>query len=95
VDFAAFDVWRPFVEQARQHADQACFRLAPQAEQNKIMARQDGVDHLRHYGIFVPENARKQGIAALDFADQIGAHLVLDGARSKFGLGEGTLAKCA
>jgi hypothetical protein len=59
------------------------------------MARQDGVDHLRHDGIFVPEDAREKGIAPLDFADQVGAQLVLDGARSKLGFGEGTLAKCA
>ena len=95
MDLAALDVRRPFVEQRREHADQARLGLPAQAEKNEVVARKNGVDHLRHDGVFVPEDARKQFLAALDFADQVAAEFVLDGPVGKFGFGEGTGAKRA
>jgi hypothetical protein len=54
------------------------------------MARQDGVHHLRHHGVFVAQNSGEQFFPALDFTDQIIAEFVFDAALNQFGLGEGT-----
>ena len=78
-----------------EHADQARLGLPAQSEKNEVVARKNGVDDLRHDGVFVPENARKQFLAALNFADQVGAELVLDGPVGNFRFGEGTVAKRA
>ncbi len=78
VNLAAGDVGRPFVEQRGQHADQARFGLPAQAQQNEIMPGKNGVDHLRHNGVFIAHDPGKQLFAALNAADQIIAKLVLD-----------------
>ena len=60
---------RPLIEQRGQLADQARLGLAAQSQKNKVMARQDRVDHLRHHRILISDDAGKQRFAALDFAD--------------------------
>ena len=69
VNFAARNEWRVFVQQVRQLADEARLGLSAQSQENEIVPRQDGVDHLRHHGIFVAQNAGEQFFPALDFAD--------------------------
>ena len=64
-------------------------------EQNEIVTRKNGVDHLRHDRVFVAEDAGKQRLAALDFADQVAAEFVFDGPVGDLGFGEGTGAKRA
>ena len=71
VNLAARDVRRPLVEQRGELADEAGLRLAAQSEKNKIVARQDGVDHLRHHGIFVSDDSGKERLPALNSTDQI------------------------
>ena len=95
VNLAACDVRRPLVQQRGQHADQARLGLPAQSQQNEIVARKHGVDHLRHHGIFVSDDAGKQLLAALNLADQIVAEFVFDAAVGKFGFGKGTGAKRA
>ena len=95
VDFAPFHVGRRFIQQRSQQPDQPRFGLPAQAEQNEIVAREDGVDHLRHHGVLVPEDGGKQRVAALDFADQVLAELVLDAAARQLGFRKGTLAQRA
>ena len=94
-DLAAGDVGRPFVEQRGQHADEARLGLPAQSEQDEVVAREHGVDHLRHHGIFVADDAGKQIFAALHAADQIAAQFVFDGAVGESRFREGTLAKSA
>ena len=60
VDLAAFDIRHALVEQRGQHADQARFGLPAQSQQDEIVARQNGVDDLRHHGVFVADDAREQ-----------------------------------
>ena len=95
VDLAAFDVGRHLVEQRGQQADEPRLGLAAQAQQNEVVARKDGVHHLRHDRVFVSENAGKQLLPALDFADQIIAEFVFYGPVGQPGFGKGTLAKRA
>ncbi len=69
--------------------DQPRFGLPAQPQQNEIVARQNGVDHLRHDGVFVSQDAGKQRLPALHFADQIVSEFVFDGAVAEFGFGKG------
>jgi hypothetical protein len=95
VDLAAFHVGRRFIQQRSQQPDQARFGLAAQAEQNEIVAREDGIDHLRHHGVFVAEHGGKERIAALNLADQVLAEFVFDAAAHLPGFRKGTLAQRA
>lgn len=45
------------------------------------MPRENRIDQLRDYRFVVTDDAGKQFFAALQFANQIRAHLVFDGAR--------------
>ncbi len=95
VDFAAFDVRRPFVEQRGQQTDETRLGLPPQAEQNEIMTGKNGVDDLRNDSVFISHDSRKQIFAALNAADQIAAKLVLDRAGGYLRFREGALAESA
>jgi len=53
----------------------------PQAQQNEVVARQDRVLDLWQHGAIEADDAWKHGLPALERLQQIGAHLVLDGAR--------------
>ena len=74
------------VEQCRQRAQDAALRLTPQAEQDEVVARQNGVDHLRHHGILEPDYAGEDLLLRLEHADEVVPHLVLDGAEMHPGL---------
>ena len=95
VNLAALDVGRDLVEQRGQHADEARLGLPAQSQQNEIVARKNGVDHLRHHGILESQNAREKILAALQFADQIIAKFVLDGSAGEARFREGTFTKRA
>ncbi len=68
------------VEQRDQLAQDAALRLPPQAQQDEVVARQDGIHELGDDGILVAHDAREQGRPVLEQTDQILAQLVLDGA---------------
>ena len=95
VDFAAFHVRRPFVQQSGQQTNKARFGLSAQTEQNKIMTGKNGVDDLRNDGIFISHDSRKQIFAALDATDQIAAKFILDRAAGNLRFGEGALTENA
>ena len=82
VNFAAGDDGYLRIEQVDESAEDAALGLAAQAEQDKIMAREQGVDDLRDDRVFVSMDTGEERIALLDGAQQIAAELVLDGARS-------------
>ena len=81
VDLGALDLGHVLVEQVRELAHQAALRLSAQAEQDEVVAAQERVLHLGHDRLVVAEHAGEDVAAGLDGGDQVGAHLVLDGAR--------------
>ena len=95
VDLAAFHVRRIGVEQRGEHADQARLGLPAQAQQNKIVARQYGVDDVRNHTLFEADDAGKQRLAALDTTDKIIPEFVFYRAASNSVFGENALAKSA
>ncbi len=69
-----------FIEQRRQHADDARLGLPAQSQQDEIVARENRVDDLRRHGLFVADYARKEFLAALQLADQILPQLIFHAA---------------
>ena len=80
MNFAAGDVRNFLVQKVDQSAQDAALRLAPQAEQNKIVPRQKRVGDLRQNRFFVPVNARKERLAGFELLQNVGAKLVFHGA---------------
>ena len=100
VNLAAGNVWQLRIKQRGQGAQDAALGLSPQAEQDEVVAREDGVDDLRDDRIVVTDDAGKdRSVGVLTQArHQVLAHLVLDAARAEPGLGKRTgaqLAQCA
>src|ERR1039458_2022885 len=93
VNFAAGEVGRPFVEQGGELADETGLGLAAQSKEYEVVARQDGVDHLGHDGIFVSDDAGKERFPTLNFTDQVLAEFVFDATAGQSGLGKLTGAK--
>src|SRR5262249_20820226 len=87
VDLAARHDRQPLVEQQRQRAQDARLRLAAQAEQDEVVARQDRVDDLGDDRVVVADDAGKERAARAQLADQVVADFSLDGpARDASGL---------
>src|SRR6185437_7549733 len=80
VHFAPGEYRNLFVEQRDELAQDAALRLPAQAQQDEVVARQDGVHELRDDGLLVPHDTREQRRAVLEQADQILAQLVFYGA---------------
>src|SRR6267378_3361523 len=74
-----------FSRQARQMGFRGS-SLISQAEKNEIVAREQGIDDLRDYGVFIAVHAGEEGLALFDGAEQIAAEFILDGARSAAGI---------
>ena len=80
------NIGRNGIEQFGQCAQDAALGLAAQAEQDEVLAREDGVDDLRHDGVVKADDAGEDRVAnfsrslVLQAADEIGAQLVLDAA---------------
>jgi hypothetical protein len=82
VDLAVGDHRRRLVEQVDQAARDARLGLAALAEQDDVLARQDRVLDLRQDRLVVADDAREDALAAAEFLQEVGAHLVLHGARA-------------
>ncbi len=80
MDLAARDDRDRLVEQADERAQDAALGLSAQAEQDEIVARQDGVDDLRHDRVVEADDAGKERRARTQALDQVAANLVLDAA---------------
>ncbi len=87
VDLAAREEGNFFVEQRDELPQDAALGLAPQAQQDEVVTRQDGIHELRDDGIGIAHDAREERRAVLEEADQILAQLVLDGAVHAGGAG--------
>ena len=77
-DFRPVDHRRFVVEQRGQATYDARLRLAPFAEEDDVLAAENGVGNLRDDGVFVAHDAREQRFATLELADQVAAHFRLD-----------------
>ena len=77
VDLTAFHVRHPRVEQGREAADEAGLGLAAFAQEDHVLAGEEGILHLGDDGIFKAMNAGKQRLAVQHFLDQVLAHLRL------------------
>jgi hypothetical protein len=95
VNFAAFEVRRDFVEKRGKLPDEPGFGLSAKAQQNKIMTGKNGVNDLRHDRVIEAENAGKQNIPSLYFADQVISEFVFNGPVGNFGFRKGTVSKRA
>ena len=75
VNLAAWDDGDPFVEQIDESPQNAALRLAAQPEQDEIVLGENGIDELRDYSFVVPDDAREQLLARLEFPNEILADL--------------------
>ncbi len=78
VDFAPRDDGNPLVEQIHQGAEDPALRLAAQAEQDEIVARENRVDELRDDRVVVPDDAGEQPFSRLELPDEIVPDFLLD-----------------
>ena len=78
VDLAARHDRDRFIEQIRQRAEDAALRLPAQAEQDEVVAREDGVDDLRHHGLVVADDAGKYRLLRPQACDEVLADFVFD-----------------
>ena len=76
VDLAAGDDGHPLVEQAGERPDDACLGLAALAEEDHVVAGEQGVLELRHDGVLVAEHAFEQGFTGGDARDRIATDLL-------------------
>ena len=86
MDLAAGHDRNLLVEQIDEAAQDAALRLAAQAEQDEVVARQDRVDELRDDRLVVADDAGEQRLAGLQLADEVVADFLLDRPRAIAGL---------
>ncbi len=82
VNLASREVRHLRIEQGRQRAQDAAFRLSSQSEKNEIVARENGVDDLWDDCVVITDNAGKDGSVAVfpQMGYQIVAKFVFDAA---------------
>src|SRR5439155_21142271 len=78
VDLAAFDYRDLIVEEGDQRSDQPALGLAPLAEEDDVLAGEDGVLHLRYDRPLVADDPGEEFLTSLDLPDKILPHLFLD-----------------
>jgi hypothetical protein len=82
VDLAAGHDRHPLVEQSDQRPDHAGLGLSPLAQQDDVVAGEDGVLDLREDGVLIAHHPLDDGLARRDAGQGVATHLVLDGDRS-------------
>ena len=80
VDLAVADGGDFVVEEVDEGADEAGLGLAALAEEDDVLAGEDGVLDVREDGVLVADDAGEVLLALLDALDEVLAHLLLDGA---------------
>jgi hypothetical protein len=78
VDLAARNHRQPLVKQRGERAQDARLRLAAKAEQDEVMARQHGVDQLRHDRVVVADDAGKERLFPAQPLREVLANFVAD-----------------
>src|SRR5690348_4488204 len=82
VDLAAGDDGDFRVEEIHQIAQDARLGLPAKSKQNKIVARENGVDDLRNHRVVIAANSREKFLAGAQFVQQVIAKLVFHAALS-------------
>src|SRR5690606_3743148 len=80
VQLGAGDVRDLLVEQVDELPQDARLRLAAQAQEDEVVAREDGVDDRRRHGLVVAQHAGEQGLTGAQLADEVRPQLVLHAA---------------
>ena len=75
---AACDGRQPFVEQTYERADHSGLGLAPLAEEDHIVARQQSVLQRGDDGLLVAEHIREDGAPLSDGCDEVAADFFFD-----------------
>ncbi len=78
VDLRAGDHRHPLVQQVRQAADEARLGLPPLAEEDHVVAGQQGVLQLRQDRVLVAQHRREQRLPRPDPGHGVAPHLLLD-----------------
>ena len=78
VDLGALDDRHGVVEEVDQLAEHPRLGLAAEAEQEHVVAGEDGVLDLGDDGLFVSQDVGEERLALADLGDQVPPHLVLD-----------------
>src|SRR6266851_2439167 len=86
IDFAAGDDGHFRIEEVDEAAKNSAFGLAAEAEQNEIVAGEQGIDDLRNDSVFVAVDAGEKRFALFDGTEQIAAELILNGAGCAAGI---------
>jgi hypothetical protein len=83
MDLAARHHRQLLVEQRRERAQDAAFRLTAQPEQDEIVPRQNRVDDLRNNRLFVTDDPGEERVAAFELLNEVVANFVFDRAVGK------------
>ena len=70
----------PLVQESRQSPDESCLALPALTEQHEVVTGEECPLHLGQHGVIEADDARERGITRLESGDEVGAHLLLDGA---------------
>ena len=88
VDLRTGDDRHPLVEQVHERADQAGLGLAPLAQEDDVVAGQEGVLELGDDRVLIAQHAREQWLAGADLGDRVAPQLLFDRAGHPSGLAE-------
>ena len=78
VDFASRYHRNLCVEEVDERPEKTRLRLAPKTEDDEVVLREQGIDHLWNDRFVVPDDSRKQHFARLEFGHQVVAKLLFD-----------------
>ena len=79
-NFATGDVGKVLIEERSEGAEDAALGLTAETEQDEVLFRQDRIDDLGNDGVVVAYDSGEERLFGLQPADEVGAHLVFDGA---------------
>jgi hypothetical protein len=79
LQFRTIHNWNPFVQQSHHLAGKAGFGLTPKAQQDHVVAAQNGPFDVGNDGVFVAVNAGKDFFARFELDNQVVAELIFDG----------------
>ena len=80
VDLAPRNDRHDGIEQFHQGPEDARLRLSPEAKQDEIVLRQDGIDDLGQHRVLVADHTLEQGGAGVEGMKQVGPEFLADGA---------------
>jgi hypothetical protein len=81
VDLAAFDRWRPLVQQPGQGPDQPCLTLAALAQEDDVVPGDDGALQVGKHRLAESDDAREGILSGPQPLEQVVPEFLLDGAK--------------